>query len=167
MSRGTLDPAASALISGTGLSPSSDGFPKTIPLSSQNHLCSPNPGMQCIPVWALPRSLAATGGIDVSFSSSGYLDVSVHRVPLHALWIYAWIHEVCSWGFPHSEISGSMDICSSPWLFAACHVFHRLLVPRHPPCALLRLTFSYAVRTIFFTYIALYVAVGSLKVCCS
>ena len=32
-------------------------------------------------VWALPRSLAATYGIDVSFSSSGYLDVSVPRVP--------------------------------------------------------------------------------------
>ena len=32
-------------------------------------------------VWALPISLAATLGIDVSFSSSGYLDVSVHRVP--------------------------------------------------------------------------------------
>ena len=31
-------------------------------------------------VWALPRSLAATQGIDVSFSSSGYLDVSVRRV---------------------------------------------------------------------------------------
>ena len=31
-------------------------------------------------VWALPVSLAATPGIDVSFSSSGYLDVSVHRV---------------------------------------------------------------------------------------
>ena len=33
-----------------------------------------------------------------------------------------------------------MDICSSPWLFAAYHVFHRLLVPRHPPCALSCLT---------------------------
>ena len=88
------------------------------------------------PVWALPVSLAATSGIDVSFSSSGYLDVSVHRVPLHTLWIGVWIHEVCSCGFPHSEISGSMDICSSPKLFAAYHVFHRLLVPRHPPCAL-------------------------------
>ena len=88
------------------------------------------------PVWALPVSLAATPGIDVSFSSSGYLDVSVHRVPLHTLWIGVWIHEVCSCGFPHSEISGLMDICSSPKLFAAYHVFHRLLVPRHPPCAL-------------------------------
>ena len=33
-----------------------------------------------------------------------------------------------------------MDICSSPKLFAAYHVFHRLLVPRHPPCALSSLT---------------------------
>ncbi len=32
-------------------------------------------------VWALPRSLAATWEIDLSFSSSGYLDVSVPRVP--------------------------------------------------------------------------------------
>ena len=32
-------------------------------------------------VWALSLSLAATNEIDVSFSSSGYLDVSVHRVP--------------------------------------------------------------------------------------
>ena len=38
-----------------------------------------------ITVWALPRSLAATYGIDVSFSSSGYLDVSVPRVPSHTL----------------------------------------------------------------------------------
>ena len=89
-----------------------------------------------IPVWALPRSLAATYGIDVSFSSSGYLDVSVPRVPFHTLWIGVWMTEVRSAGFPHSDISGSMDICSSPKLFAACHVFHRLLVPRHPPCAL-------------------------------
>ena len=89
-------------------------------------------------VWALPVSLAATSGIDVSFSSSGYLDVSVHRVPLHGLWIGPWIHEGCSWGFPHSDICGSQDMCSSPQLFAAYHVFHRLLVPRHPPCALLR-----------------------------
>ena len=95
-----------------------------------------------IPVWPLPRSLAATCGIDVSFSSSGYLDVSVHRVPFHALWIGAWMTGVCPAGFPHSEIHGSRDICSSPWLFAAYHVFLRLSVPRHPPCALSCLTFD-------------------------
>ena len=97
---------------------------------------SPYPGAPGAPVWALPRSLAATEGIDVSFSSSGYLDVSVPRVPPACLWIHHAVAEVCSAGFPHSEISGSMDMCSSPKLFAACHVFHRLLVPRHPPCAL-------------------------------
>ena len=91
-------------------------------------------------VWALPVSLAATPGIDVSFFSSGYLDVSVHRVPDVRLWIYRTTTEVCSARFPHSDTPGSMDICSSPRLFAAYHVFLRLLVPRHPPCALLRLT---------------------------
>ena len=88
------------------------------------------------PVWPLSISLAATLEIDFSFSSSGYLDVSVHRVPFHTLWIGVWMTEVFSAGLPHSDISGSMDICSSPKLFAAYHVFHRLLVPRHPPCAL-------------------------------
>ena len=87
-------------------------------------------------VWPLSISLAATLEIDVSFFSSGYLDVSVPRVPLRTLWIGVRMAEVCSAGFPHSDISGSLDICSSPKLFAACHVFHRLLVPRHPPCAL-------------------------------
>ena len=89
-----------------------------------------------IPVWPLPRSLAATCGIDVSFSSSGYLDVSVHRVPLHTLWIGVWMIRVLRTGFPHSDICGSKIICISPQLFAAYHVFLRLLVPRHPPCAL-------------------------------
>ena len=93
-------------------------------------------------VWALSRSLAATWEIDFSFFSSGYLDVSVHRVPLHALWIHAWIHGVSPCGFPHSDIRGSLDICSSPRLFAAYHVFLRLSVPRHPPCALFSLTCS-------------------------
>ena len=90
-------------------------------------------------VWPLSISLAATLEIDVSFSSSGYLDVSVHRVPFHTLWIGVWMTGVCPAGFPHSDICGSMVICTSPQLFAAYHVFLRLLVPRHPPCALFRL----------------------------
>ena len=45
-------------------------------------------------------------------------------------------------GFPHSEILGSMLVCSSPRLNAASHVLHRLLVPRHPPYALNSLTVS-------------------------
>ena len=116
--------------------------------SSQNHSTiitdsrpRSEPRNARIPVWALPVSLAATPGIEFSFFSSGYLDVSVHRVPSVYLWIQYTVTEVCSAGFPHSDICGSMDICSSPQLFAAYHVFLRLLVPRHPPCALLRLTF--------------------------
>ena len=99
------------------------------------------PRNACIPVWPLSLSLAATYEIDVSFSSSGYLDVSVHRVPPVYLWIQYTVHEGFSCGFPHSDIHGSKDICSSPWLFAAYHVFRRLLVPRHPPCALISLTY--------------------------
>ena len=114
-------------------------FPKPFHYNQKSILRSEPHGARTM-VWALPVSLAATPGIDVSFFSSGYLDVSVHRVPLHTLWIGVWIPGVCPGGFPHSDISGSMDICSSPKLFAAYHVFHRLLVPRHPPCALLRLT---------------------------
>ena len=38
-------------------------------------------------VWATPLSLAATYGIDFSFCSSGYLDVSVLQVGYMNLWI--------------------------------------------------------------------------------
>ena len=116
------------------------GISQSLLLSYACPCGSPNPEMTRIPVWALSISLAATLEIDVSFSSSGYLDVSVPRVPLRTLWIHVRMTEGCSAGFPHSEISGSQDMCSSPKLFAAYHVLHRLLVPRHPPCALSTLT---------------------------
>ena len=62
------------------------------------------------------------------------------RFPTHTYLIQYALPEVCSGGFPHSDISGSTLICSSPKLFAAYHVLHRLLMPRHSPCALIRLT---------------------------
>ena len=43
-------------------------------------------------------------------------------------------------GLPHSDITGSIPVCSSPVLFAAYHVLLRLQKPRHPPFALV--TFS-------------------------
>ena len=64
------------------------------------------------------------------------------RFPAYAYLIQRTLTEYCSAGFPHSEIHGSMDICSSPWLIAACHVLRRLLMPRHSPCALYSLTSS-------------------------
>ena len=108
--------------------------------SSYESIMRSEPRNARIPVCPLSISLAATLEIDVSFSSSGYLDVSVHRVPFLTLWIGVRMTEVCSAGFPHSDISGSLDICSSPKLFAAYHVFRRLLVPRHPPYALSSIT---------------------------
>ena len=142
MSRGTLDPAMSTCLSLTGLSPSLAGFPKTVLLNLLNQLCGPNPGMHA-PRFGLFRfrSPLLTES-HVVFSSSGYLDVSVHRVPLHTLWIGVWMIRVLRTGFPHSDICGSRIICISPQLFAAYHVFLRLLVPRHPPCALLCLISS-------------------------
>ena len=44
-------------------------------------LHGPQPRILKNSVWALSRSLAATWEIDLSFSSYGYLDVSVHHVP--------------------------------------------------------------------------------------
>jgi hypothetical protein len=43
-------------------------------------------------------------------------------------------------GLPHSEISGSKRACRSPKRIVACHVLHRLLLPRHPPSTLSNLT---------------------------
>ena len=103
-------------------------------------------------VWPLSRSLAATYEIDVSFSSSPYLDVSVQAVPFHTLWIGVWMTGVLPAGFPHSDIHGSKIICISPWLFAAYHVFLRLSVPRHPPCALFCLTSSMYSVTSYINY---------------
>ena len=130
----------STRLSLTGLSPSLAGFPKTVLLSSLNQFRGPNPRVHA-PWFGLFRfrSPLLTES-HVVFSSSGYLDVSVHRVPFLTLWIGVRMLEVCSSRFPHSEISGSMGICPSPKLFAAYHVLHRLLVPRHPPCALSSLT---------------------------
>ena len=63
------------------------------------------------------------------------------RFPSYTYLIQYTIRRYCLRGFPHSEISGSMDICSSPKLIAACHVLRRLLMPRHSPCALYSLTY--------------------------
>ena len=57
--------------------------------------------------------------------------------------------------FPHSDICDSMDICSYSQLFAAYHVLHRLLVPRHSPYALCSLTFK-ILKNLFFNFLVLF-----------
>ena len=100
------------------------------------------PSVLLLLVWPLSLSLATTCEISVDFSSSWYLDVSVPKVPLINLCIQLMIYGSSPYVFPHSEICGSKLICSSPQLIAACHVFLRLLMPRHSPCALVCLNFS-------------------------
>ena len=102
-------------------------------------MASATPGR--IPVWAVPLSLAATDGIDVSFFSCGYLDVSVPRVgsipPIHSAGSNAVLPALCF------HIQKSPDQClfaSFPELIAGCRVFLRLSMPRHPPYTLSSLT---------------------------
>ena len=109
------------------------------------HVTVLTPKVLLLLVWPPPLSLATTRGISVDFFSSRYLDVSVPGVPHVTLWIHVTFHDSSPWVFPHSEIRGSMLICSSPQLIAACHVLHRLLMPRHSPYALVRLNFLYNV----------------------
>ena len=87
MSRGTLDPALLLSISDTRLSRFLAGLPRpfSYPVA---HILQSEPHRARTMVWALSLSLAATQEIDVSFSSSGYLDVSVPRVPPHTLCIH-------------------------------------------------------------------------------
>ena len=81
-------------------------------------------------VWALPSSLAATGGITVCFLLLPLLRCfSSRRSPP--------LRDHLMVGLPHSDTRGSKVSCTSPRLFAACRVLRRLLEPGHPPCALL------------------------------
>ena len=112
----------------------------------KSNVCSPNPDVHAhrFGLFRVRSPLLAESFF--IFSSSGYLDVSVRRVPSAQLWIHCTVAGVCPAGLPHSEIRGSKDICSSPRLIAACHVFLRLPVPRHPPCALLCLASLHAFK---------------------
>jgi hypothetical protein len=74
-------------------------------------------------------------GNRISFSSWGYLDVSVHLVAFLNLCIQLRIS--CKQdGLSHSEIPGSKCVCHSPRHIAAYHVLHRQPIPRHSPYTL-------------------------------
>ena len=69
-------------ISSTGLSPSLMCLSKHFDYTSEYYYRGPYPKSIINLVWAPPISLATTFGITIVFFSSGYLDVSVPRVPL-------------------------------------------------------------------------------------
>ena len=80
-------------------------------------------------VWALPRSLATTGGIIVYFLFLRVLRCFIRVLRCFSsprspqLMLIACLQHA---GLSHSEIPGSMVICTSPELIAAYHVLHRL-----------------------------------------
>ena len=93
-----------------------------------------NPGCASThPVWALPRSLATTGGIIDLFSLPA--GTKMFQFPALAS-RKSGMSPLQDDGLSHSEIRGSKAACASPRLFAACRVLRRLREPRHPPCAL-------------------------------
>ena len=137
MSRVTQDTATPLLASRKGLSPAMAGLSR--PFRSQSvcdsAVLQPRGCIATVSVWALPRSLATTGGITFCFL---FLEVlrcfSSLRSP-HYNCVMMTVLQTD--GLSHSEIRGSKDICSYPRLIAAYHVLHRLHEPRHPPCALI------------------------------
>ena len=143
MSRGTLDPALLLSISDTRLSRFLAGLPRPFSYQLQINYAVLTPKDKSSGLGSFPFARRYSGNrcfflflrLLRCFSSPGSLRMTIGIAPFHHT-----VTEVCSAGFPHSDICGSMDICSSPQLFAAYHVFHRLLVPRHPPCALTTLT---------------------------
>ena len=58
-------------------------FPNNSAILVESSMQSATPEILLLQVWPVSLSLAATKKIDVSFSSSAYLDVSVQRVSLH------------------------------------------------------------------------------------
>ena len=54
-------------------------------------------------------------------------------------------------GFPIRKSSDHSSVDSSPRLIAASYVLHRLLVPRHPPCALKNLATKMLASTVQFS----------------
>ena len=65
----------------TGLSPSLEPLSRSFRSAIVRSRSPSTPAVRRPPVWPLPSSLATTKGIEFSFFSSGYLDVSLPRVP--------------------------------------------------------------------------------------
>ena len=143
MSRGTPDSARRVFNFAYEAFTLFGGTSQTLLLSLTLPCCSPYPGVHALRFGLFRFRSPLLPESHVVFSSSGYLDVSVQEVPDLYLCIQYRTTEVCSARFPHSEICGSLNICFLPQLIAAYHVFHRLSVPRHPPCALSNLTLQH------------------------
>ena len=92
-------------------------------------------------VWAMSRFARRYSGNRVCFLFLRVLRCfSSPGVPSYTYEFSVRYCSITNSGFPHSEISGSKLTYSSPKHIGVSPVLHRLLVPRHPPCALINLT---------------------------
>ena len=149
VSRGTLDTASPPLFSSTGLSPSLACFPKTLRLTPAVHVAVLNPRPHAAWFGLFPfRSPLLWKSRLISFPVATKM-FQFATFPFCTLWIYIQMTGLFPAGLPHSDIHGSLTVCVSPWLFAACHVLLRLLAPRHSPFALCCLTFDYTTSFFF------------------
>ena len=107
-------------------------LPRDIPIAPRN------PDWTCVhSVWAVPRSLATTSGIADCFLFLRVLRCFTSPGLPPATMNSSQVEEVLpSTGFPIRTSTDQSLVSGSPWLFAATHVLHRLLKPRHPPHAL-------------------------------
>ena len=108
-------------ISPTGLSPSSICLSRQFGYPSACHVAVLTPRVFLLPVWAAPISLATTFGIVFTFFSSGYLDVSVPRVPFVKLF--------CSFNDTVTllTVSSLIRISTDHYLFAVPRSFSQLV----------------------------------------
>ncbi len=121
----------------TGLSPSPAGLPSAVPLAAPCTSCGPIPRRATRAGLGSSRSARRYSGNHFCllllrllrcFSSPGALPRTMDSC--------AGTQGPALRGLPHSDTRGSLGICPSPRLFAACRVFRRPAAPRHPPCAL-------------------------------
>ena len=100
------------------------------------HRSPTTPGAKPL-VWADPLSLATTYGIAFAFFSSGYWDVSLHRVRVSSpIYSERNVHLLRHTGYPIRKSPGHSLSAALRGLSQLKHVLHRLLAQRHSPCAL-------------------------------
>ena len=141
VSRGTLDPAMLLSISDTRLSRFFAGLPRPFSYQSQINYAVLTPQNKFRGLGSFPFARRYLGNRSFFLFLRVLRCFSSPRSLLYAYRFSAGYRPITTGGFPHSDICGLTDICSSPQLFAACHVLLRRPVPRHPPCALSCLTF--------------------------
>ncbi len=109
----------SQLASNKGLSPAMAVLSRTF-FSQEKYnraVLQPRHCVTTTTVWAIPRSLATTGGIILLFSSPR--GTKMFQFPRFASLLMAVIPELKTGGLSHSEICGSKIICIYPQLITS------------------------------------------------